>query len=273
MDHVIASAGLRLTYLCDPPSIAKLDAQTILDDLCEPETRYPLCAWFARVSLTDFDHVVLATDRDTGRHVAMLAANDGDTASGPYLDLRAAFVIDAMRGGKLICRLLAYAISRISCLGGVPRIIAAQTSVPACYSLLSLFAQTIPGASVFPEPDTVAIDLGRAGLARQIARRAAPQLEYEAGTGTLKGARLTSATCFARTTDADPVVNAMFERNLGSGDQMMVVIDMRDCDEATIDAETRDLIRSRWKFPFLAMQAVAQSSAAGISRQKPTLTA
>jgi hypothetical protein len=273
MDHVIASAGLRLRYLCDPSSIQALDTQQILEDLCEPATRYALCGWFARVSLTDFDHVVLATDRETGRHVAMLAANDGETPDGLYLNLRAAFVIDAMRGSKLMRRLLAYTISRISCLGMMPRVIVAQTSIPACYRLLSLFSQIIPGATVFPEPEMAVVDLGRAGLARRIARSTAPNLEYEAGTGTIKGARLNTATCFARTTGADPAVDAMFERNLGSSDQMMVVVDMRACDEATIDAKTTGLVRSRWKIPFMAMQNITAPTAAGITRRKPTLTA
>ena len=273
MDHVIASAGLRLRYLGAPSSIRELDTQQILDDLSEPETRYALCAWFARVSLTDFDHVVLATDCKTDRHVAMLVANDRGTLDSQYLDLRAAFAINAMRGSKLMRRLLAYTISRISCLGAMPRIIAAQTSIPACYRLLSLFSQTIPGARIFPETGEAAIDLRRAGLARQIARAAAPHLEYEAGTGTIKGARLASATCFARKTGVDEAVDAMFERNLGSSDQMMVIVDLRDCDEATIDAETRTLIRSRWKIPSLGMQSITAPSRTRDGRRKPTLTA
>jgi hypothetical protein len=273
MDHVIASAGLRLRYLCDPSSIHNLDTQKILEDLCEPDTRYALCGWFARVSLTDFDHVVLATDRETGRHVAMLAANDGETPDGLYLNLRAAFVIDAMRGSKLVRRLLAYTISRISCLGIMPQVIVAQTSIPACYRLLSLFSQIIPGATIFPEPEMAVVDLGQAGLARRIARSTAPNLEYEAGTGTIKGARLNTATCFARTIGTDPAVDAMFERNLGSSDQMMVVVDMRACDESVIDAKTTSLIRSRWKIPFMAVQNITEPSAAGIPRRKPTLIA
>jgi hypothetical protein len=268
MDHVIASAGLRFRYLCDPSSIHDLDAQKILDDLCEPESRYALCGWFARVSLSDFDHVVLATDRETGRHIAMLVANNGTTAKEAYLDLRAAFVIDAMRGSKLMRGLLAYTISRISCLGEMPRVIVAQTSIPACYCLLSLFSRNIPGATVFPEPKTAVVDLGRAGLARQIARHAVPNLEYEAGTGTIKAARLMNATCFARTSGADPLVDAMFERNLGSSDQMMVVVDMRHCDEATIDAKTTKLVRSRWKIPFLPTPGPLPPTGARVSRHR-----
>jgi len=273
MDHIIAAAGLRLSYLCDPSSIGKLNAQTILDDLTEVETCYPMSAWFARVTLTDFDHVVLATDRETGRHVALLAANDGDTLHGPYLNLRAALVIDAMRGSKLMRRLLAYMISRISCLGTMPRIIAAQTSIPSCYRLLSLFAKAIPGAAIFPEPDAPAIDLARAGLARQIARHAAPRLEYETATGTIRGSRLLSATCFVKTTGADPQVNDMFEQNLGNEDQMMVVVDLRSCDEAIIDTEMRDLVRSRWRIPFLATQSIIPTAATKTNHRTPTLTA
>ncbi len=273
MDHVIASAGLRLRYLCAPSSIHDLDTQKILDDLCEPETRYALCGWFARMSLSDFDHVVLATERETGRHVAMLVANNGTTPNGAYLDLRAAFVIDAMRGSKLMQRLLAFTLSRLSCLGTMPRIIVAQTSIPTCYRLLSLFSRNIPGATVFPEPEAVVVDLGRAGLARQIARHAVPHLEYEAGTGAIKGARLRNATCFARTAGADPLVNAMFERHLGSSDQMMVVVDMRHCEEATIDIETTKLVRSRWKIPFLPKQGITPTTATRVGRRKPTLTA
>ena len=272
MDHVIASSGLRLSYLCDRLTIQRLDVQKILDDLAEPETRYALCGWFARVSLMDFDHVVLATNHSE-RHVAMLVANDGNTLHGPYLDLRAAIAISAMRGSKLMRRLLAYAVSRVSCLGTTPRAIAARTSVPACYRLLSLFSNNIPGAGVFPEPNAPTVDLGRARLARDIAKRSAPQLEYESGTGTIKRARLASATCFARKTGNDPVLDGMFERSLGSSDQMMVVVDMRACDEAAIEAGTRAMVRSRWKVPALSMESVAPSATSGIRRPKPILTA
>jgi hypothetical protein len=273
MDHIIASAGLRLSYLCDPVSIGRLDAQKIADDLAEPTTEFALCGWFARVSLTDFDHVVLATDRKTGRHVAMLVADDGETAKGRHLNLRAAFVIDPMRSSKLMPRLLAYTLSRISCLGTMPQVIAARTSIPACYHLLRVFSENIPGATVFPEPEATVINLGRAGLAREIARQTAPHLEYEAGTGAIKGSRITNATCFAGTVGADARIGAMFERNLGSSDQMMVVVDMRACNQDIIDAETTSLIRSRWKLPFLANQGIAPSVSTKINQRKPTLTA
>jgi hypothetical protein len=177
-----------------------------------------------------------------------------------------------MRGSVLLHRLLAYTILRIDSLGVMPRVIAARTSIAACYRLLSLFAQTIPGATMFPEPNAAAIDLGRAGLAREIARHTAPRLDYEAGSGTIRGANLTDATCFAKTAGADKLVDDMFERNLGGSDQMIIIVDLRNCDDRIVAAETRTMIRSRWKIPFLAMQSVT-ASAATVSRCKPTLTA
>jgi hypothetical protein len=262
-----------LTYLCDPSSIRPLDAEKIMEDLSEPETQYAIRGWFARVSLTDFDHVALATDQETGRYVALLVANDGAISSGAYIDLRAGFVIGAMRGSKLIHRLLAYVILRMSCFSVMPRIVAAQTSIPACHGLLSLFSLMIAGARIFPGPDKVVTDLELAGLARQIARYALPHLEYEPGTGTVKRAKLTNATCFARINDADPQTDAMFERCLGSTDQMMVVVDLRGCDEKTIVAQTTALVRSRWKMPFATMRDIKSASVALITHPKPTLSA
>jgi len=274
MDHLLAGSGLRLSYLRDRASINRLDTQRIQADLSEPGTRYALCWWFSTVCLAEFDHIVLATDCDTGCYVAMLAANDGDVDDGPYLCLQAAFAIDAMRGSTLMRRMLAYAIIRMAGLGNtIPRIIAAPTSTPACYRMLAQFAQTVPNATVFPEPDAAAIDMRGAGLARRIARSVAPHSDYAAANGTIIGSRLRSRTCFARTTAPDPALDTMFERNLRAGDQMMVVIDMRDSDEKTITDKTRGLVRARWKTPVQALHPTDAPPPTRISRRKPTLTA
>jgi hypothetical protein len=273
MDHVITSAKLRLRYLCDTDLIRGLDARKILDDLVEPATRYSLSWWFASTCLSDLDHVVLATDYETDRYVGLLAANDGATAAETYLDLQAAFVIDAMHGSMLMRRMLAFAMLRIAALGTLPRVIAARTSTPCCYRLLSLFSQTIPDATVFPEIAPNAINLRGAGLARRIARRMAPTCEYETATGTIRHSRLSNRSCFTRTTVPDPDVEKMFATRLGDGDQIMVVVDMSEIDESAITVKTREIVRKRWKAPVER----GRYSDAGAPRHtdwaSPTLTA
>jgi hypothetical protein len=272
MDHVIASSGLKLTYLRDWASIELLDSNKILDDLVEVATGHALCNWFARVSLTDFDHVTLATNIKTGRHVGLLVAKDGAADFGSYLNLRAAMVIDAMRGTMLMRRMLAYTLLRIDSLDTMPRVIVAQTSMPACYQLLSLFTQTIPGAAIFPKVMPEVIDIEQARLARQIVRSILPRLPYDCGTGVIRGAKLTNATCFTRKARIEHSVEAMFERHLGSDDQIMVAVDMQRCDSQTVAAETRTLVRSRWKVPSTHMEHVAMPQSHS-RRRKPTLTA
>jgi hypothetical protein len=177
-----------------------------------------------------------------------------------------------MRGTMLMRRLLAYTLLRIDSLDTMPRVIAAQTSLPACYRLLSLFAQTIPGATIFPEPGPAVVDIERVRLARQIVWHALPRLSYECGTGAIRGAKLTSTTCFARTTGTDPLVETMFQQSLGSSDQMMVVVNMQSCDEKVIATETRTLVRSRWKIPSVPLERTPTPHPR-VRRRKPTLTA
>jgi len=273
MDHLLSNAGIRLRYLCDRSLLKAVDVRQMLEDLSEAETRYPISWWFAVTRFEEFDHVVTAIDDATGRHVALLVANDGATAEEAFLDLQAVFVIDAMRGRMLMRRMLAYAISRISLFSNAPRVIAARTAQPVCYRSMSLFAQAMPGAVVFPGTDTTVVNLAQAGLARRIARRIAPNCEYDASVGIIRGAKLTGVTCFSRTTQTRSTVERMFDANLGSGDQMLVVVDLRPSDTRGVAGQAEKLVRKRWKAPMpLAAKPLSQAATAA-GKEAPTLSA
>ncbi|MBS0559544.1 MAG: hypothetical protein JSR21_05770 [Proteobacteria bacterium] len=273
MDHLLSSAGIRLRYLCDRSLLNAVDVPQMLEDLAETETRYAMSWWFAATRFDEFDHVVTAVDEATGRYVALLVANDGATAQETFLDLQAAFVIRAMRGSMLMRRMLAYAISRISLLSSLPRVIAARTSQPICYHTLAMFAQAMPGAVIFPNPDPAVVDLARAGLARRIARRVAPTHAYDASTGVIRGAKLSGPTCFSRLAQPRTAVERMFESHLGASDQMLVVVDLNAADREAITGQAEKLVRKRWKQPHaVAATPVAQALSAS-GPEIPTLTA
>ena len=274
MDHVIASAGLRLRYLCAHTSIQNLDLPQIADDLAEPTTRHAMAWWFATARFTDFDHVVIATDCESNRCVAMLVGVDGATGNETFLDLQAGFVVSAMNGSMLLRRMLAYAISRISLFGTVPQIVAARTTSPACYRMLSLFADIVPGSSVFPQTDATVVDLRMAGLARRIARRLSPTSEYDAATGTIRTNPGTAKTCFARNAGIEASSHAMFERNIGTGDQILVVLDMRQTNRDAITSHAERLVLKRWKGPTAASRRrVGVSARPSLPSEAPTLSA
>src|SRR3954447_10312519 len=106
MEHVLAEHGLCLTYLCDPNALDELDQDRILEDLSDDADGDPL-PWLTRYRMADYDHLVLVTDRCSGRYLGFLAATDGATARDEFLLLETAFVNPAARGQNLLRRMVA----------------------------------------------------------------------------------------------------------------------------------------------------------------------
>src|SRR5579871_1608988 len=100
MDHVLREYGLRMTYLREPHVFDDLDQDRILDDLSDGMSDGYLLPWLHQ-GLTSYDHLVLVTDRSSGRYLGFLAANDGATTRESFLSLEMAFVAAAARGHQL----------------------------------------------------------------------------------------------------------------------------------------------------------------------------
>ena len=250
MDHILAEAGLCMTYLRDPNAIEELDQDCIFADLCDGETDsgqpVPLpIGWLAHRALSDYDHLILASDRHTGQHMAILSANDGDTGQEGFLLLETAFVASAARGRGVIARMIALALLRIASFGPVPQVIATTTGNPVWYRALHKVAQRCTGAVFFPEPDSPTIRLDSAALAQRIAREIGPNLRFETATGALRGALATAAPRRSRPVSSDPRIDALFGQCLRPADQMLTVIDLRRQTEASILDDARRIYRAR----------------------------
>ena len=130
---MLTEYGFRLTYLRDPDAIDDLDQDRILDDLSDETPDGDPLPWLTRYRLDDYDHLVLVTDRSSGRYLAFLAANDGATDREEFLLLETAFVSAAARGHNLMRRMIALTMLRIGGTGPVQSIVAACTRDPLCY--------------------------------------------------------------------------------------------------------------------------------------------
>ena len=132
MDHVLTEHGLRLTYMCDANAIDELDQDRILDDLSDDTPDGDPLPWLTRYRLADYDHLVLVTDRSSGRYLAFLAAKDGATTREDFLLLETVFVTSVARGQNLMRRMIALAMLRIGGIRAVPSVIVACTRNPIC---------------------------------------------------------------------------------------------------------------------------------------------
>ena len=227
MDHILTEHGLRLVYLRDGNAIAGLDHDRILTDLSDDPPGLIRHQW------SECDHLVLVTDRTTGRHLAFLAANDGATAQEGFLQLETAFVAPFARGQNLMRRMIAFAMLRIGGIAATPTVIAACSRDRICHRIMRDTASRFTGALFFPTLDSTVIDFRAATLAQRIAHAIEPNCRFYAATGIIHGAMMVA-------TGTD------YHRPLSqSAGRMLTLLDLRGQDEATILNDARRVYRSR----------------------------
>ena len=241
MDHVLTEYGLRLTYLRNSDVIDDLDQDRILEDMSDDAPDGDPLPWLTRCRLDDHNHLVLVTDRSSGRHLAFLAASSGTTAREEFLLLETAFVATAARGQNMMRRMIAFAMLRIGGMGPVPPVIAACTRSPFCYRIMRETARRFTGAVFFPDPDAIAINFQAATLAQRIARAIGPNHRFQAATGTILGIGQGNRRPLSR----DPRIDSLFGQHMQPADRMLAIIDLRGEDEATIFDDARQIYRSR----------------------------
>lgn len=158
MDHLLTEHGLCLTYLQDARTIGDLDQERIIDDMSDDTSEGDPLPWLTRYRLAEYDHLVLVTDRSSGRYLAFLGANDGATERENFLLLEAAFVTRSARGQNLMRRMIALALLRIGGIGPTPSVVAACSRNPLCYRVMHETARRFTGVTFFPDPGSIAID-------------------------------------------------------------------------------------------------------------------
>ncbi len=240
MDHVLTEHGLRLTYLCDSNAIDELDQDRILEDMSDDTPDGNPLPWCTRYHMADYDHLVLVTDRSTGRYLAFLGARDGATTRENFLLLESAFVATDARGQNLMRRMIALAMLRIGGIRVVPSVIVACTRNPFCSRIMRGMARRFTGAVFLPDPDSVAINFHTATLAQRVARGISPNHRVQATTGIVRdGMMLAAGTSHHGPLARNPQRDRLF------GQRMLAVLDLRGQDEATILEDARRIYRSR----------------------------
>ena len=164
MDYLLAGTDIRLTYLQDHRALARIDWATLLDDLMDAGAPLNRLLWGDLDALT---HVVLATDRSTGRCAGVLGLRERTTALEPWLLIDAIMVRPA-DAATLPLALLAHGLARIACLDGKPLAIAARRGDFGIEPVLRKLGDTVTGGAVHPPAASNVIGLRTAALARRV---------------------------------------------------------------------------------------------------------
>jgi hypothetical protein len=162
MHHLLAGSQIRLTYVQDRRALTQIDWPAVFDDLTDAGT--PINHWYW-CDLDGLTHIVLATDRGTGRYIGVLGIAERATPLEPWLSVEFAMVRPKDSGGTLARAMLAHVLARIVCLDGKPAAIAASRANQSAVRDLSL---NIRAAALHPPAEGNVISLWAAHLARQI---------------------------------------------------------------------------------------------------------
>jgi hypothetical protein len=162
MHHFLTGTQVKLTYLQDRRALAGIDWPTVFDDLMDAGVPLNRWRWCDLEALT---HVILATERQTGRHIGVLGLSERTTAREPWLLVENVMVRPADSQGPLPRAMLAHALVRVVCLDGKPIAIAAsRTNRDALCGL----RQSIRSAALYPPAEDNIVSLDAAKLGRQI---------------------------------------------------------------------------------------------------------
>jgi hypothetical protein len=165
MDYLLAGSRTRLSYLQDRRRLADIDWPTIFDDLADLGAPSHLFRWSDLDALT---HVVLATDRATGRYRGIIGLVERAAISGPYLRIEAVITRQDGDGIALRRAMLAHILARITCLDGKPIALAAPRGDRAIDAALRDLNDHIGASEIHPPTGSNVVVLRTASLALQI---------------------------------------------------------------------------------------------------------
>ena len=160
MDHLLIGTDIRLTYLQDRRALSAIDWPTVLDDLTDAGAMPPRFLWCDLDALT---HVVLATERGTGRHVGIF----GLVRLAGSLKADCVVTPPGSAGPALSQAMLAYLLARIVRLDGKPEAVVSRRGNIASEQAVRLLGAAMAGIAMHPPASGNVITLRTAHLARQ----------------------------------------------------------------------------------------------------------
>jgi hypothetical protein len=188
---------------------------------------------------TDVEFLVVAEHEQTGQPAAVLGSRWAFTSTGRrFLHIGVQFVASSLRGGSLFLRTWQAHLAMVVESGFFPALSALKTYNPVAYCAMRSYGK-LPGALMFPAMDQPGGDAPMATVAGDIAQALAPDNEFDARCGVLRGVGVPPDLYRERPACDDPFVNAYFDRHVRPGDRLLAIVEVHS-------PQTEDAIMQRF---------------------------
>lgn len=238
MDHILSELGLRLTYLRGKATIDAIDQELVFEELLDGTPPAETPVWAARRFLSDYDHLVLASDLATGATLGILGAQDRRADGASFLWLETGFVVARARGRNLMRRMIALVLLRVASFGAVPDCVAALTRNPIALHVLRHMTQRLGSVEFAPASDGPVVDLNRTRLVRAVSTALGHSFKHGGASRAASGG-------LAMLHHPYPALSGPLADVATAGDAMLGLLDLRQAQEAGLMADLRKLYRSK----------------------------
>lgn len=175
--------------------------------------------WFS-----EYDHLIVAVDADTGDVIGLLTSRWNDRDAEPFLHISVQMIARRYQRTPLLKRMWSLHFRKVKDgRHGVPSIIALRTYHPTVYTSMRIFTRVV-GIKLYPDLRATTQDATMARLAESVARRLGPGLEFSPTTGVMKRASVPPDFYPALPESRDKAVASYFERNLSPADRLLCVL-------------------------------------------------
>lgn len=244
MDRVLAGRRLQLTYLHDQHLIDDLRLGRPVDRSLGLRLPAGAFGWAVSNRPGSFNHLLLATNRQTGLCEAVIAGSDHvirdhGAVGEAFLLIDTTLFSEATDLTVLPRRMLAVLMARAFARARVPAAIAVRTRSLSLCDAMQTAARRINRAVLYPEPKSKVVPLGTADLAYRIARALGERPVFDTGVAF-------PSRCRPPSTVAED----------DAGMRVNVVLDLRNVDRDAVVQCAQRLYRAR--MPKIAPRASTQ---------------
>lgn len=174
----------------------------------------------------DLEFLVVAEDAATHQALAALGSRWAFTGAGErFLHISVQFVAQSRRGGRLFVGTWQEHLTAVLASGFFPRLSALKTYNPVAYCAMRAYGR-LPGAHMYPELDGRDTNAALAAKARDMARTLAPDHEFDARHGVIRGVGVPRDLYRERPRCDDEAVDAYFAEHVRPGDRLLAVVEV-----------------------------------------------
>jgi hypothetical protein len=237
----VTNGNLEFRYSDGKGEVAAGELERIIADLAQAMPGYNPPQYFASQPgiFTNYAHLVIASECDSGRAVGLLGSRwfKGDDLT--FLYLWTGMVAERAQKQELLQQMFFLLLDKALETNRFPPAIAAKTYSPLWYKVMQRLTAAFAGARLYPVLNGIGQEPDMVELARQVHRQLTPTLTMRTDVGVILGAQAVVGPDFfppVQPRSGDRAIDGHFQTHVTREDQVLTIIDTSRTPREAVEA-------------------------------------